>query len=211
MERTDDTLHAVLRDILCLLHPFMPFITVELLQTTETVFFPKIDEAFLNHPENIAMARSVDQMIIETVTKIRNVRGEMNIPLSEEMSLFMDVQDKNLSPFLPYIKRLARIRDITIMTDPSAPKRSAVISTTYGVIYLLLENPHIQKEIDRLFRVAQKLSKEMAGVANRLNNKDFINAPDEVQTKTQNAYNELKQKKQNGVEQISRMQELLGQ
>jgi valyl-tRNA synthetase len=211
VERTDDTLHAVLRDILCLLHPFMPFITVELLQTTETVFFPKIDEAFLNHPENIAMARSVDQMIIETVTKIRNVRGEMNIPLSEEMSLFMDVQDKNLSPFLPYIKRLARIRDITIMTDPSAPKRSAVISTTYGVIYLLLENPHIQKEIDRLFRVAQKLSKEMAGVANRLNNKDFINAPDEVQTKTQNAYNELKQKKQNGVEQISRMQELLGQ
>jgi valyl-tRNA synthetase len=157
------------------------------------------------------MARSVDEMIIETVTKIRNVRGEMNIPLSEEMDILINpyAENSDLAPFLHYIKRLARIRNITITTDQTPPKRSAVISTTYGVIYILLEDPHIQKEIDRLLKVAQKLEKEMAGVETRLNNPNFVNAPIEVQTKTRLNYAELEQKKREGLEQISHMQGLL--
>ena len=207
VERNPDTLTSVFHDILCLLHPFMPFITQELLPD-EKIIFPKVDEAFLNHPENIAMAQLVDDRIIETVIKIRNVRGEMNIPPSEEMDILLDVKG-DLSPFLPYIKRLARIRDITMMRNQSPPKRSAVLSTTYGVLYLLLEEPHIQKEIDRLLKVAQKLEKEMTLVETKLNNPAFINAPETVQEKTKLDYNLLTQKKQDGIDQIARMRGLL--
>ncbi|MBI3598411.1 MAG: valine--tRNA ligase [Nitrospirae bacterium] len=214
--KTTDTLTSVFHDILCLLHPFMPFITQELLASDGKNFFPKVDGTFLNNPENVAMARLVDTMIIEMVTKIRNVRGEMNIPPSEEMDIVIDMKlcaggnsASTVTPFLPYIKRLARIRDITIMIDKSPPKRSAIIPTAWGVVYLLLDMPHIQKEIDRLLKVAQKLDKEMTSVTNRLNNPDFIKAPVEVRAKTNIAYHELKQKKQDGIAQISRMQGLL--
>ena len=206
--RTADTLTSVLHDILCLLHPFMPFITQELLPLEYKIAFPKVDEDFLNNPENITMARWVDERIIETVTKIRNVRGEMNIPPSEQMDIVIDAEN-DLSLFLPYIKRLARIKEITLLQG-TPPKRSAVITTTYGLVYLLLQEPHIQKEIDRLLKVAQKLEKEMASVENRINNPEFIKAPQAVQDKTHLSHTELKQKKRNGIEQISRMQALLG-
>ncbi len=209
VERTQDTLISVFYDILCLIHPFMPFITQELFPDHEKMAFPTIDEAFLNNSENIAMARNVDERIIETVTKIRNLRGEMNIPPKEEMSLLIDTQ-QDLTLFLPYIKRLARIRNVTMMTDKTPPKRSAVIPTTYGVVYMLLEEPHIQKEMDRLLKVAQKLEKEMASVENRLNNPEFIKAPQEVQVKMHTAYNELKQKKRDGLDHVARLRGLLG-
>ena len=209
VERTLETLTSVLHDILCLLHPFMPFITQELLSPEDKMAWPKIDSVFLNDPKNIEMAQLVDERIIETVTKIRNVRGEMNLPLSEEMNIVIDAGKNDLMLFLPYIKRLARIREIT-MLQGEPPKSVAVVNTSWGTLYLLLNDFHIQKEIDRLLKVAQKLEKEMASVETRINNPNFIKAPQEVQEKTQAAYHELKQKERDGIEQIERMKGLLG-
>jgi valyl-tRNA synthetase len=207
VQQTVDTVTAVFHDILCLLHPFMPFITQEL-QASEKILFPTIDDLFLNDSENIAMATRVDEIIMDTVTKIRNVRGEMNISPSEEMSLLIDTQH-DMTPFLPYIQRLGRLSNIKVISNQPLPKRSATISTTYGTLYLLLEASHIQKEIDRLMKVAQKLDKEILALENRLHIPDFIRAPQEVQAKMQMTYTALKQKRQDGMEQIESMKGLL--
>ena len=221
-ENTIETIKSVFHDILCLLHPFMPFITQELLpnfifdnKTPEKIAFPKIDEGFLNHPENIAMARLVDERIIETVTKIRNVRGEMNISSSEEMSLLIDAPNNNLAlsghvaPFLPYIKRLARIGEITVGENPVPPKRAAVVSISWGTIYILLNTSHIQKEIDRVEKNLQKIKREMLSLETRLATPDFTRAPQAVQNQTRLQLEAAVQKNRETEKQRCTLRELI--
>jgi len=207
VESRIETITAIFHDILCLLNPFMPFITQELLSSSEKIVFPKIDKAFVNDPDHIAIARSVDEKIIDTVSKIRNVRGEMNIASSEKVDLVIMTGDSDLPMALPYITRLARIGEVTTGENLTPPKHAAEVSTAWGTIYILLSPSHIQKEIDRVEKNLQKMKKETLSLENRLGTPDFKKAPPEVQEKTRLRYDELLQKGQEIEQQLLKLRE----
>ena len=72
----------MLSAILRLLHPFMPFITEEIWQKLPGIQgsimvapFPEADDALLNPAAEAEM-----RLVMDTITAIRNLRGEMNVP-----------------------------------------------------------------------------------------------------------------------------------
>ena len=80
-------LSAVLR----LLHPFMPFITEEIWQklpgaqgSIMVAPYPQPDPRF-DHPE----AEAEMNLVMATITAIRNIRGEMNVPPATQVEVFL--------------------------------------------------------------------------------------------------------------------------
>ncbi len=204
-EGTIATMTRTFCDILSLLHPFMPFITSELLpyftsdkEPASVSSFPKVDQAFLNHSDHGAAAQSIE-VLIHTVSEIRNRRGEMNIPPSEKMNLLIDGEAKAISKYLSYIKRLSGIESVHFQSTPpgvsSERKWSSFFTNAWGTFHLMLDEPRVKKEIDRLEKVLQKMEKEVTFLQERLNRPDFVKAPEAVQKKSRLQYDELLQKK----------------
>ncbi len=204
------TMQEIFASILTLLHPFMPFITEELTpyfsdQPLGKASFPTVDETFLNRPQNRTVAQWIEAGVIETVSKLRNIRGEMNIPPSEEMTVIIDTQDPKLSDALPYIKRLAGIGAVRVQpADRSQP--AAVVQTAWGPVDILLDPQQVEKEVDRLKKVLQKMEKEQTDLNQRLNAPDFAKAPIDVQEKNRLRHEALRQKQREIIEQLSRLQ-----
>ena len=92
------TLLEVLTTSLKLLHPFMPFLTEEIWQTlvadgTSVMVseFPAADDAFVDPEAETEMAQ-----IMEVITRIRNIRGEMNVAPSLKLKATLTAPSEDL-------------------------------------------------------------------------------------------------------------------
>ena len=86
---------ALLSAILRLLHPFMPFITEEIWQKLPGIQgsimvapYPEADDALLNPAAEAEM-----NLVMDTITAIRNLRGEMNVPPATQVDVFLQSPD----------------------------------------------------------------------------------------------------------------------
>ncbi|MFQ5579805.1 MAG: valine--tRNA ligase, partial [Nitrospiria bacterium] len=178
--------------ILKLLHPFMPFVTEELWsylpngeQRITLALYPEAGTM----TQDFFMEQTVQEVIIDTVDAVRNLRGEMNIPPSAILTLRIKAKDETeASAFerhLPYIKRLARVSEVTIGCDLVKPGMAASVSTSRAEIYLPLDEDQLRQEILRIEKSLAKAEKELASLEKKLENSRFIaNAPKEIVEKT---------------------------
>lgn len=81
------TLKSVLEDILKLLHPFMPFITEEIWGhlNPDTMIIVS-DWCVYDESRNYPQEEQVMDNIINSITKMRNARANMNIPPSKKQN-----------------------------------------------------------------------------------------------------------------------------
>jgi len=195
----------VLETALRLLHPFMPFITEELWQRLPgarnrpssicIAEFPKVDRSKID----AAVEREMD-MIIEIITRVRNIRSEFNISPSQLIELWLEVKDKRSRSIIveneSHIKRLARVeRIVPAEIVPPQIGRMAARSVAADVeIIIPLEGlVDIDKERTRLQKERDKLKKEAEGLLDRLNNPDFVaRAPEDVVAANRQRFDDLK-------------------
>jgi len=180
----------VLKDILILLHPIMPFVTEELWQklpqTTGSVMtatFPQPDDQRLD-------ASSEEQMevIMEVVSAIRNIRGEMNVPPSLRVDVVCLCEEPSgislLQSHAGTIIDLARLANLRIAHVGEHKKPRAAASTvTKGVeVHVILQDIlDFESESKRLAKELGKLEKEFGFAQKKLSNEDFLaKAPVEV-------------------------------
>jgi len=179
-EEASQTLHETFDAILRLLHPFMPFLTEELWQqlqgeqtTLSNTSFPKYDLAQVNSEAEAV----VNGLIIETVLRVRNHRGEMNIPPSEKLPLFIKTPDKKtktrFEAYLPYIKRLARLGEVRIGVNIVQPKMSTSAMVGASEIYIPLDEIRLRDEIARIEKRSIKTGKMLGALAAKLSNQKF--------------------------------------
>ncbi|MHB8930373.1 MAG: valine--tRNA ligase [Melioribacteraceae bacterium] len=166
---------SLYEEMLKLVHPFMPFITEEIWQLLDErkegesisiSTFPVFNEKLINKnaEEEILFVQNV-------VTAIRNIRGEMNLPPSKQINVFLKSSAVALEQE-KYIKSLVRINELTVDVDMQKPKASAsavvkgcdIFIPLEGLIDLNVERARIEKEIARLLtsfeNVRKKLSNE---------------------------------------------------
>ncbi|HET6370534.1 MAG TPA: class I tRNA ligase family protein, partial [Nitrospiria bacterium] len=184
------TLASTFETILRLLHPFMPFITEEL-----WIHFPHEGSSLTVAPFPQAKTGKLDDdsgqtinQVIGVVTALRTLRGEMNIPHSEELGAIINVSGEivreQLTPNIPYIRKLGRISDIKIGVALDRPKAAARILTPFAEIYVPLDEARIHKEIERLHKVLQKIDKEIEPLVKKCADPNFIDkAPKEIVAK----------------------------
>jgi valyl-tRNA synthetase len=185
-------LWTVLRDILVLLHPFAPFVTEEIwdklpgtrgsiMQAT----FPR-PRTYVSAPDQLAHAEQEMAVVMEVVTAIRNIRGEMNIAPAVRLdaavaSARSDVC-RTVSDHQDLIVNLARLNFLRVATDgrPSATAATAIVAEA-TVLVELKGVVDFAREAQRLEREIGKLAKELEGIEKKLNNAGFLaKAPDNV-------------------------------
>ncbi|HYP29258.1 MAG TPA: valine--tRNA ligase [Blastocatellia bacterium] len=189
----------VLETSLRLLHPLMPYLTEEIWQRLphegESIMvasWPAPDES-----QNDEQAREQMQTLIALITKVRNIRSEMNIPASSRLSLHLGTQDTSARSLIDensdQIKRLARVGEITVSDRLSARKGEAR-DIVYGIeISVPLEGLiDIGKERERIGKELGKKENEARGLAARLDNDSFRErAPQEVVQQARQRHDEL--------------------
>jgi valyl-tRNA synthetase len=199
-----------------MLHPFMPFITEEIWQSLPLTGqpasimiaeFPVHDPAFVD-----AEAEDGIKTLVDIITGIRNIRGEMNISPSVELSAKVKVLRPELKDSIEtnsnYILKLSRLADIEVGLDTAKPKMSAVAVTPEVEIYVPLEGAvDIDAELARLRKEIDKAEKEVKPFEAKLANDGFVKkAPPEVLEKTRGIIEELTQKRVKLSESLSKME-----
>jgi valyl-tRNA synthetase len=183
------TLLKVFDDTLRLLHPFMPFITEEIWQqlllkkesgSIMKVRFPKADERF----DDDQIAEEMG-LLIEIVTALRNIRGEMNVPPGEQIDLFLRVRNgetqKRLERGRSFIQSLAKVNEIRIGEEIERAAHNAFGVVRDVEIFVPMDRSRMEEEVKRLQKEISKIEKETAFVSKKLSNEQFLSkAPREV-------------------------------
>jgi valyl-tRNA synthetase len=180
---------SVLEQALRLLHPFMPYITEELWQQ-----LPGVNDELLHHaykgaaptvmlaayphglPELIdERAEGEMQAVIELISRVRNIRSEMNIKPSEPVAVLIGGGDESLRAVFAasrdQIARIVRASRVTVSEQLSAPRASAravltggaeVAVPLEGLIDFEQERQRLRKELDKLSGEGGKLEDQLA-------------------------------------------------
>ena len=163
-----------------LLHPILPFVTEELWQRLphrgETVClaeFPQPNAAQLD-----GRAEREIGLVIELVTKLRNIRATFNLAPSVSLRAEVAAADEDtrdvITRMADHIKRLARLEELTLVEE-LAPGRGAARAVVAGAALAvpLAGLIDVAQERARLERDLAKLTGELEGLEGRLANADF--------------------------------------
>jgi len=185
---TRSVLAYVLESTMKLLHPFMPFVTEEIWQSLphkgESITvsaWPTVNADLTNKKASETM-----KMLVELIRSVRNIRAEVNTPMSKKVQLMIAAKDEAIAVSLEenrsYIERFCNPEELTISTNLTAPEKcmSAVISG--AEIYLPLEGLiNLDEEKKRLEKELEKWTSEVERVQKKLSNQGFVaKAPESV-------------------------------
>ncbi len=197
------TLIDVLTTSLKLLHPFMPFLTEEIWQTLVAdgssimvSTFPETDEKMADPEAERELA-----LIMEVITRIRNIRGEMNIAPSLKLKATLAVPANDLQATLEkgrvYITNLANLETLTIAGEMAEPKGAATAVAGPVHVYLFLAGViDVAGEENRLQKEIARVDKDMTLVSRKLANPEFLaKAAETVVKKEQEKARELREKR----------------
>lgn len=206
----------VLKDMIALLHPFMPFITEEIykqLPNKKDMLivedWPQVREDFNFDDE----ARVVDGAI-EAIKAIRNQRQTLNLGSKTRQDLIIYASDENTRNFLEILKgqfvNLSKSGEISIISEDKEVEDAVSLIFNDFKIYIPLENLiDYDKERNRLKDEIKKLESEINRAEGKLNNQGFVSkAPEAVVNeereklekykdllvKTQESYKEIEDK-----------------
>ncbi|MDW5299973.1 MAG: valine--tRNA ligase [Sedimentibacter sp.] len=179
----------VLKDMLKLLHPFMPFITEEIwsfLPETSSRLI-KADWPKYTEEENFEEAEKNMEFIMEAVRSIRNTRAEMNVAPSRKARAIFVPSKEDTKQFIQsgvqYFATLANITEVKVVHDKTQIGEDTASSVIEGTeIYLpLADLIDFEKEIERLEKEKARLQAELDRVIGKLNNEKFMSkAPESV-------------------------------
>jgi valyl-tRNA synthetase len=214
------TLDASLR----LLHPFMPFVTEEIWQKIPHVRRgnEKIGDSIMiaGFPTSLPRDNQAEEemsYIIDAVTGIRTIRGELNILPSVELNTVIKTYDQKVDEILKehvaYIRKLAHAGEIRIGREAEKPEGSATCVKSSMEIYVLLKGVlNIAAEMDRLKKANTDVEESLSFLNKRLHNEDFLlRAPKEVIEKEKSKYEELSIRKERIMESIKKLREVGGE
>jgi valyl-tRNA synthetase len=180
---------SVLEQALRLLHPFMPYITEELWQQLPGAGKHLLHSAYQEAQPTIMLTAYPEpkvnaindaaewemQALIDLITRVRNIRSEMQIKPSEPIPVLIGAPDEKLravfSANTNQITRLLRASEVSVSSQFEAPRASArailaggaeVAVPLAGLIDFAQEQQRLGKEKEKLAAEATKLEAQLA-------------------------------------------------
>ncbi|MDZ7374430.1 MAG: valine--tRNA ligase, partial [candidate division KSB1 bacterium] len=180
----------VMRELLKLLHPTVPFITEEIWQhlrlpeETDLVItpWPTVPDSFRDPEAEEAMT-----LLQSVISSVRTIRAEMRVPPAKKAEILVRVEEDGALANLirenrPYIEFLSGAQRVEVGPQIQKPKASASAVVSGAEIYVPLadlidlevERARLRKEIERLEKLLAELNRKLAS-------QDFVmRAPEEV-------------------------------
>jgi valyl-tRNA synthetase len=188
-KQAQHTLYTVLRELLLLLHPIVPFVTAQIWQALPgqqdsdiaTLPGPPPRPACLRPDDADAMV-----FLQETISAIRTIRAELGINPSYRLTVLLRPADPGQAALLErgraWLTSLARLENLAVQADGRAPKAAASnVVRGCEVIVHLSGAVDFQAELARLEKELGKTQKELAGLEAKLGNALFLDkAPEAV-------------------------------
>ncbi|HVE55628.1 MAG TPA: valine--tRNA ligase [Pyrinomonadaceae bacterium] len=183
---------TIIEQSLRLLHPFMPYLTEELWQKLPNISSELHNPAYRSAEQTIMLAdfplgdknlideraESEMQAVIDVISKVRNIRAEMQIKPSDKPVIHIAASGDAQKIFAQneaQILKLARAEGLVLSEKLDVPKASAKAVTPLAEIALPLEGLiDFEKEIARLENQVGKLEKEDEQLQKQLSNANFI-------------------------------------
>lgn len=194
----------VLKQVLIMLHPIMPFVTEELWHKLPNAKGSIMEASFPAEDSQWKDADAEKEMRFfqELVTAIRNIRGEMNIAPGIEVEVvcrYQEEKEKEIAEAYEYlVKELARVKKLTIYPMVSSLKPKFAASAVAGsceVSVILKDLLDFDAEIRRIEKEIGKLESELTIIQKKLHNEDFLKkAPEEIVEKEKDKLQRLTDK-----------------
>lgn len=167
----------VLRGALTALHPIMPFVTEEIAAS-----LPGADGRFLMQgsypsPGPPLAAEDAREMetLVEIVTRIRQVRGEFELPPATQMRVvFPSAAAGFVARHEAAVRALARTAPLACSDDPPSPTASVVRVQGWSLCIELDDPALLADEVRRLEKEAARIEKDLGITARKLDNPSFI-------------------------------------
>ncbi len=174
----------VLKAILKLVHPYMPFITEEIWEALgekellAVASWPKAEEFPDAGDEEIATM----EVLMEAIRSIRNARATMNVPNSKKAACYV-LKSEGAELFVQnkgYLESLASASSVEIVE--SEPAETLMVNAgAYTLFVSLADLIDKEKERERLEKEKKNLEADIEKIGSRLSNEGFVSkAPAKV-------------------------------
>ncbi len=204
IKETKEMASFVFKEILVLLHPFIPFITEEIWLKNKLDNNSKNYLMYSNWIADKLKKQKFDDVekIINFITEIRSFKNELGISPGSFIDISFAKIDKTNKTFLnknsTVVKKLGRISNF-LEKDKSHPSASMIIKGNVFKLYFE-ENIDLNLIKQNLIAKQAKYQGEIDKISSRLSNKDFVKrAPKHIVHQEKSNYNNL----QNDVKKLS--------
>ena len=185
---TQSVLIYVLDQFLRLLHPIMPFVTEEIWQHIAPsganlchAKYPEVKAEYQNDHSEKAM----DQLI-QVITAVRQIRNEMNTPLSKPLDIMIQTKEAQVITDLQdnqaYIDRFCHCQSLKIGDEFAVDEEMVTQTLPFAQVLIPLAGLiKIEDEIQRLQSEVSRLQSEVTRASKKLDNESFVaKAPEAV-------------------------------
>ncbi|OAK74214.1 valine--tRNA ligase [Lederbergia galactosidilytica] len=213
---TRSVLAHVLDQTLRLLHPFMPFITEEIWQhlphkgeSITVSQWPTVDTRYTDHE-----AANEMKLLMDIIRSVRNIRAEVNTPMSKQIKLLLKAKDEKILTALEnnkkYIEKFCNPQNLELGTNIEMPEKAMSAVVTGVELFLpLADLINIEEELARLQKEWDKWNKEVERVQKKLANERFVaKAPEAVVNEERAKEKDYLEKKQTVEKRITELKEM---
>ncbi len=166
----------VLRGMLKLLHPFMPFITEEIWQVLTDGESLIITEDFpVYQPELDFSTTAADfEKVIAAIKAIRMIRTELNVPNSAKAMLYFETLEVDLFASCSiFFETMVSAAGMEFGQNYQFKNAVTAVTDTARIFIPMEQLVDIEKELTRLRKEEEKIRKEIAFVQTKLGNPNF--------------------------------------
>lgn len=189
--RKQENLIWILDQILRLMHPIMPFVTEKLWlsmphegKSIMTAKYPETHAEFENKQADNDMA-----FLIEVIKAVRNIRMEVNAPMSSQIDIMIQLDDEAnkhiLDDNFEYVENFLHPKDLQVAADIEAPKLAKTAVIPGAQIFVpLTELVNVDDELKKMEKEEKRLEEEVQRAEKKLANQGFVaHAPEAVVNK----------------------------
>ncbi|MFZ5569246.1 MAG: valine--tRNA ligase [Thermodesulfobacteriota bacterium] len=201
-------LWRIFHDTLILLHPFIPFVTEELWHKLPGTEGSIMLASFPEGPgltDGVAVDSEAEEnmnLLMEVITAVRNIRGEMNIAPSLALNVTVQSARDHVRDLIAangdLVTNLARLGTLAVEPPGERPKSAATALFEGGTIFVSLAGViDFSQEAKRLEKELDKVARELEVTARKLENREFMGkAPEHVVEKVRAGHQVLLEKQQ---------------
>ncbi|MBQ8979660.1 MAG: class I tRNA ligase family protein, partial [Oscillospiraceae bacterium] len=180
----------VMKGMLRLLHPFMPYITEEIYQVLTDGAEPIMLTKYPVYDKSLDFADEADdfERITEAVKAIRNRRAEMNVIPSVKAKVYIETEYRDtFEKGRIFFEKLASASSVEIGESFDIPDSVTAVTTDARIFIPLSDLVDREKELARLAKEKAAVQKDIDFSSGKLNNPGFMSKAPEKQVEAEKA------------------------
>lgn len=180
----------VMKGMLKLLHPFMPFITEEIWSAIDDGDVPVMLSDYPVFDEKLVFTAEEEafEKIIDAIKAVRNRRSEMNVVPSVKAKLYIETADADIfKSGIIFFEKLASASSVEIGASFDVPDSVTAVTHSARIFIPLDDLVDKEKELARLAKEKASVQKDIDFSQGKLNNPGFMAKAPEKQVEAEKA------------------------